>query len=208
MGMRSFCISVSTLDQIHRIRVWSEVFGHYYWKIVQAHQGIKDEDVKTKLLVLHSLLSKGIVDKPTILNFDGDTQLSVCGFKYFCGKIWMLVSTGLPGEIIVKCLQDIGLFDLYTRISFVTAEFHQTTTVSIGKVHLDYKSRWKQAGKLFQEMSTSRSLLKTDEYLKAGFNVTSFVDFEDFFDKQKNIYFEWLVYSDPPICPDGFSRVL
>lgn len=202
MGVRSFCLEVNSVDQLKEIKKWSEIFGHYFWKLVDKYdRGLfpnMDSEIKKRLIELNWFIINDIISVPSELEFQGDTELYVCGFKYYCGKIWLLISTYTSGETVIEALTDkeLDIVNFYTRLWAVPSDYDQVPTITLTMDEkLDYEQRWTKAEEMLPKLLDEKERVDDDEYYeKYGFS--GLIDFREYAEETPEKYQKLFKLSD------------
>jgi hypothetical protein len=124
MGVRSFLIAVDSSDDIEKIKNYSEFLGTIWWSLDLG--AMSSSDI---LFATLFLFDNGDIK----LNRDpirGDTDLHPVGFKYYCGKIWLLISTWSSGEDIVPTIARF-MEKNYTRLWDMPPDYNTVPTILV-----------------------------------------------------------------------------
>lgn len=113
MGGRSFLVEIRDVSDLDTVEKWGRIVSNLANWVDEAAreeadafgctQSFDTGQRTAELCSIINLVKKGkfIVDEKQIKDGLGDFDLSPCGFTYYCGRVWLCISTHTVGEPVV-----------------------------------------------------------------------------------------------------------
>lgn len=119
MGVRSFLIEVRQTSDLDLVEKWSNIISNLASRFdgICPQRDWNHERRAGELIPMIKMLKAGHLSIVEGKESTGDYDLSPCGFKYYCGRVWLLISTWSAGEAVVMSLMETILPEnAYTRL--------------------------------------------------------------------------------------------
>ena len=191
MGRIAIYISISSIKHLRKIQKWSQILTLAYCKFISINTSKPPSTEHVQACLKKEFNWNNHLktfNQQPILPILSDAILSPCGFKYYCGKLWLTISTGHPGIEIVLALSQYSIITKYTFNLGLPEEFHEVPT------HTIKNCSWLESEKTYFELKKTRKCIPNKEY-----ELSNIIDFKAYKEKNLEKYLELLKLSDSSI---------